>query len=82
MEALESNLKENLPPVIREPGTFCQYNGYGIALAGYLVEIASEEPLGRYITENILKPLEMNHSSYGLTKSVLPSIARPTISPL
>lgn len=77
LDSLENNLKENLPPVIRKPGTFCQYNGYGIALAGYLVEIASGEPLDRYITENILEPLEMNHSSYGLTKSVLPNMSKP-----
>lgn len=80
MKTLESDLKENLPPVIREPGTFCQYNGYGISLAGYLVEIASGEPLDRYITKNILEPLEMNHSSYGLTKSVLPSMAKPYLN--
>lgn len=80
IKTLESDLKENLPPVIRKPGTFCQYNGYGIALAGYLVEIVSGEPPDRYITKNILDPLEMNHSSYGLTKSVLPSMAKPYLN--
>lgn len=49
-------------------------------MAGYLVEIASGEPLDRYITENILEPLEMNHSSYGLTKSLLPSMAKPYLN--
>ena len=77
LDSLENNLKENLPSVIREPGTFCQYNGYGIALAGYLVEMASGEPLDRYITENVLEPLGMNYSSYGLTKSVLPNMSKP-----
>ena len=77
LDSLENDLKKNLPSVIREPGTFCQYNGYGIALAGYLVEIVSGEPLDRYVIENILEPLGMNHSSYGLTKAVLPSMSKP-----
>jgi CubicO group peptidase (beta-lactamase class C family) len=74
---LENDLKDHLTPVIREPGTFCQYNGYGIALAGYLAEIVSGKPLDRYIAENILEPLEMNHSSYGLTEPVLSYMSKP-----
>lgn len=80
LDSLEHNLKENLPPVVREPGTFCQYNGYGIALAGYLVEIASGEPLDQYIADNILGPLGMKHSSYSLTKSVFPYMSKPYIN--
>ncbi len=77
MEPLESVLKKNLPPVVREPGTFCQYNVYAMALAGYLVEKASGMPFDRYVTENLLKPLGMNHSSYGLTASILSNMTKP-----
>lgn len=77
MDSLENDLKDNLTPVVRNPGTFCQYNSYGIALAGYLVEIASGKPLNKYITEKVLEPLEMKHSSYGITDSVLPFMSKP-----
>ena len=77
IEPLEETLKKYLPPIVRKPGTFCQYNVYGMALAGYLVELASEMTLEKYITQNILDALEMKHSSYGLTKEILPAMAKP-----
>lgn len=77
IDPLENELKNNLPPMVRNPGSYCQYNPYGTALAGYLVEIASGEPFDRYVTENILTPLEMNHSSYGLTDHELLYLSKP-----
>ncbi len=77
MEPLEDVLKKNLPPVVREPGTYCQYSVYGMALAGYLVQEASGQPVDTYITGHILKPLRMDGSSYGLIGAVLPQMARP-----
>lgn len=77
LEPLESVLRKNLPPVVREPGTFCQYNVYGMALAGYLVEKVSGMPIDQYITKNILKPLDMKHTSYGLTSSTISTMSKP-----
>jgi CubicO group peptidase (beta-lactamase class C family) len=77
LDPLENVLSKELPPVVREPGTFCQYNVYGMALAGYLVEKASGIPLDQYITENILQPLDMKNTSYGLTSSILPNMSKP-----
>ncbi len=74
---LESELKYNLPPVVRQPGTWCQYSGYGMALAGYLVQEASGQPIDSYITDHILKPLKMGGSAYGLTAEILPLMAKP-----
>ncbi len=77
LEPLENELKKNMPSVIREPGTFCEYNVYGMALVGYLVEKVSGKPINEYITDNILKPLGMENSSYGLTEAVLGSMTKP-----
>ena len=77
LEPLEADLKKNMPPVVREPGTYCQYSPYGMALAGYLAETVSGKPLDEYITESILKPLGMNHSSYGLDENVLVNMTKP-----
>lgn len=77
MEPLGDMLSREMPPVIREPGTFCEYSVYGMALAGYLVEVASGMSFGRYVTENILKPLGMDHSSYGLTESIIGTMSKP-----
>ena len=77
LEPLENVLSKDLPPVVREPGTFCQYNVYGMALTGYLVQKASGMPIDQYITQNILKPLDMKNSSYGLTSTILPNMSKP-----
>ncbi|SNS71015.1 CubicO group peptidase, beta-lactamase class C family [Anaerovirgula multivorans] len=77
LQSLEKELEKNMPPVIKEPGTFCQYNVYGMALVGYLVEEVSEKPINEYITDNILKPLGMKNSSYGLNEAILKNMTKP-----
>ena len=54
IKTLESDLKENLPPVIRKPGTFCQYNGYGISLPCFSSKISllKEKNVGIFIAIN------------------------------
>lgn len=74
---LEDELKAYLPSVVYEPGTVCQYSIYGMALAGYLVEKASGKPFSDYVTDNILKPLDMKNSSYGLNKDIIRNMAKP-----
>ncbi|RDU24655.1 serine hydrolase domain-containing protein [Anaerosacchariphilus polymeriproducens] len=77
LEPLEKELKKNMPPVIRKPGTFCQYNVYGMALVGHLVEEVSGKSINDYITEHILKPLHMKNSSYGLNSSIFKNMTKP-----
>ncbi len=72
IEPLEHTLIKHLPPVTREPGSYCQYSVMGMALAGYLVEEASGVPFDQYVSQNILEPLDMEYSSYGLTETILP----------
>ncbi|HEX7715540.1 MAG TPA: serine hydrolase domain-containing protein [Bacillota bacterium] len=77
IEPLESYIKRDLPPVVKEPGSYCQYNVYGMALVGYLVQKVSGVPFDQYVTDHILKPLAMKHSSYELTPAILKSMAKP-----
>ena len=76
LESLEETMTKHLPPVVREPGSYCQYNVMGMALAGYLVETVSGVPFEQYVAEEIFAPLGMEHSSYGLTASILPTASK------
>ncbi len=49
--------------MIYPPGTQYKYSNLGIALLGEIVSVASGMSYEKYITENILKPLEMAGSS-------------------
>jgi CubicO group peptidase (beta-lactamase class C family) len=57
-------LAAKMPPRVLPPGDQISYSNHGYALAGYLVEEISEMPFDQYIEENILRPLDMNHSSF------------------
>ena len=61
-----------IPPRVRPPGQVTQYSNYGMALAGYLVEVISgvpsassgQAPYAEYIQQNIFQPLGMNRSTF------------------
>jgi CubicO group peptidase (beta-lactamase class C family) len=57
-------LKDRLPELVMESGQVTSYSNYSYDLAGYIVESVSGMPFHAYIKENILSPLEMNHSSF------------------
>ena len=57
-------LAARMPPRVMPPGSEMSYSNHGIGLAGYLVEVTSGTEYAQYAAEHILKPLEMNHSSY------------------
>lgn len=44
LEPLGEHLERHMPPVIDPPGTVSRCSNYGMALAGYLVEVASGMP--------------------------------------
>jgi len=56
-------LKTHIPARVRPAGIYAAYSNYGTTLAGYIVERVSKMDYNTYITENILSPLDMNHSS-------------------
>jgi CubicO group peptidase (beta-lactamase class C family) len=68
-------LKTHIPGRIYPPGTVPAYSNYATALAGYIVERVSGRPFEDYVEENILKPLNMTHSTF---KQPLP----PNLAPL
>ena len=64
LEPLGEHLARHLPPVIDPPGTVSRYSNYGVALAGYLVEVASGMPFDRYVQQRIFGPLGMRTASF------------------
>ena len=70
-------LKTHIPARIYPPGTVPAYSNYATALAGYIVERISGRPFEDYVEENILKPLNMTHSTF---KQPLPSGLAPSMS--
>jgi CubicO group peptidase (beta-lactamase class C family) len=53
-----------MPACSLPPGDVISYSNHGIALAGHIVEETSGVPFARYVEENILKPLGMQHCSF------------------
>lgn len=70
IQPLGEYLADNMPARVRPPGEVTAYSNYGVALAGYIVEQASEMPFDDYIEANILNPLNMHHTT---TRQPLPS---------
>ena len=62
--SLGQYVKTHIPGRIYPPGTVPAYSNYATALAGYIVERVSGRPFEQYVTENILKPLKMDHSTF------------------
>lgn len=61
---LEELLATRMPPRVYPPGELYIYSDYGMALAGYLVQLRSGMPYARYVREHVLQPLGMEHSSF------------------
>ena len=70
-------LKTHIPTRIYPPGTVPAYSNYATALAGYIVQRVSGRPFEDYVEENILKPLNMTHSTF---KQPLPTGLAPFMS--
>lgn len=63
LESLEDFLKNHIPARVHPPGLVSTYTNYGIALAGYIVQVVSGQDYADYIEEHIFRPLQMNHST-------------------
>jgi CubicO group peptidase (beta-lactamase class C family) len=70
-------LKEHLPTRIFPPGTTPAYSNYATTIAGYIVQRVSGQPFDDYIEQHILKPLNMNHSTF---RQPLPDSLKPMMS--
>ncbi len=69
---LGTQLAEHLPERVRPPGERAVYSNYGMGLAGYLVEERSGVPFHQYVDEAILRPLDMDRTTF----------AQPTPDPI
>ena len=63
IKELGDALKTLEPLQVFRPGEYTAYSNYGAALAGYIVELLSGKPFYEYVYENILVPLEMEHTA-------------------
>lgn len=61
--SLEDWLKGNIPARVRPPGTLSNYDNYGVALLGYIVQEVSGTPYEDLVEQKILKPLGMDNST-------------------
>lgn len=61
--SLEEALRSIEPAQTFRPGDITAYSNWGTALAGYIVECISGMDYARYVRENILVPLGMEHTS-------------------
>jgi len=64
VSSLETFIKTNLPARVFPPGQYGAYSNYGAALSGYIIERVSGLPFSDYISQNILGPLKMEHSTF------------------
>lgn len=58
------------------PGYITAYSNLAVALLGVVVERVSGQKFNDYITEHILKPMEMNNSSFELRDDMKPLISK------
>ena len=57
-------VKKHLPTRIYPPGTTPAYSNYATTMAGYIVQRVSGQDYYDYIEQHILKPLDMEHSTF------------------
>ncbi len=74
---LKDYLTHHMPERIFPPGAVPAYSNYAATLAGYIVERTSGRPFNDYVTENIFRPLGMQHSTFA---QPLPAELKPLMS--
>ncbi|WBP87692.1 serine hydrolase domain-containing protein [Kitasatospora cathayae] len=61
---LGAALAAHQPDRVRAPGVTAAYDNYGVALAGYLVEVVSGQPFDQYVAQHVLRPLGMDRTTF------------------
>jgi CubicO group peptidase (beta-lactamase class C family) len=68
---LATYVREDLPPVVWEPGRFFNYSNYAFVLTAYLVQVVSGEPFEQYVQAHVLEPLDMHASGFGFAPRLM-----------
>ncbi len=63
-EPLSETIIKYAPEQISKPGEVSSYSNYGIALAAYVIECATNEDFAEYCMDNIFLPLRMNRTTF------------------
>jgi CubicO group peptidase (beta-lactamase class C family) len=75
--ALGAYLRSHLPERIYPPGTIPAYSNYAAALAGYIVARVTAQSFEDYMDQQVLRPLNMAHSSF---RQPVPAELAPALS--
>lgn len=75
-QQLGEYLAANQPALVRPPGLLPSYSNYGIALAGYLVELRSGTPFEEYVDQHILQPLGMADTTFEQSDSARAALTK------
>ncbi|MCK4583635.1 beta-lactamase family protein, partial [Candidatus Bathyarchaeota archaeon] len=67
---------ESAARAVRPRGEKWAYCNTAYMIAGYLIELFSGMTYDRYVTENVLQPLEMRSSAFTLTQEIRGSLAQ------
>lgn len=62
--SIEDYVKENMPPVVRKPGTTYMYDNFASLLLGLVVEKVSGEAYEDYMEKHVFAPLNMDKSGF------------------
>lgn len=73
--SIEEQVKENMPPVVREPGTAYMYDNFAYQLLGLIVENVSGMPYEAYMETHLFKPLGMDSAGFLLDEERLARLA-------
>lgn len=67
-------------PLQYEPGTVWEYS-HSTDVLGHVVEVASGQPLDKFVAERILKPLKMNDTGFEVPAEKQSRLAQPQVDP-
>lgn len=73
--SIEDYVHDNMPPVVRKPGSSYMYDNFASMLLGLVVEKASGMPFETYMQKHVLDPLGMTSSGFKLEGSLKERLA-------
>lgn len=72
---IDDYVRENMPSVVREPGSVYMYDNFASMLLGLIVQDVSGQPYEEYMEEKVFEPLGMENSDFLLTGKLKDQLA-------